>query len=250
MVKTNSWKEVENFVKENLVRADNMRIECGDGRYKPEQSEGAIRAFGGDFGMVMAFAGALKSEGTFIDPDEIVERYYRAVKDFRGEDAKLYYHTDEHKHKEGKIGCGHAAGASDPANKDMYGITSDEARGLYEAFAKHPRSNSTVLEGEHKERGVIYLEGKTHSLNSRRGHEMYFVVTPTQIDEAIDILTPIFSKGLVVPVDAEDVKAYYIRQQYATAKLLGADKLPVYSVRVKPSGHFVMQQLPQKRKTN
>lgn len=36
-------KKVEKIVKENLTRTDNSRIVCIDGRFNPEQSEGAIR---------------------------------------------------------------------------------------------------------------------------------------------------------------------------------------------------------------
>lgn len=250
MVKTKR-EEIEKFVKKELVPVNNTRVECADGRYQPEQSQGAIRAFGGDFGFVLAFAAALQGEGTFIDPDEIVERYYRAVKQFRREDTRLYYHTDKDHHAEGKIGCGHAAQASSAENEGKYGIPSEEARALYETFAKHPSSNTTILEGKHEEKGVLIVHGEgravTHSINSRNENGMYFVVDAARIDTFIDLVTPIFSRGLIDAVGPEDVKASYIKQQNATAQALGADKLPMYRVGINGNGHFMMEQLPRRR---
>lgn len=238
---------VYNFVKNELVPVNTQRVECADGRYTKEQSEGAIRAFGGDFGFVLAFAAALRKEGTFLNPDEIVSRYYKAVQKVRGEDTRLYYHTDEHNHREGKIGCGHAAKASDPPNNGKYGILSREARNLYDVFSRHPGSNITILNGHHQEQGVLLVEGTSHSLNSRNHKNMFFVVTPNMINHLIDALAPIFSQGLVKPLNPQDIKDSYKMQQDATAMLLGADKLPTFRVGLNGNGHFVMEQLPKKR---
>lgn len=247
MAKKITKGDVFEFVKKELVPVNAQRIECADGRYLPEQSRGAVRAFGGDFGFVLAFAAALREEGTFISPNEIVDRYFEAVKKVRGEDTRLYYHTDEHNHREGKIGCGHAAKASDPANNGMYGVRSMEAQNLYQTFASHPSSNVTILNGSHEEKGVLLVEGNSHSINSRNHKNMFFVVTPEMIDNQINSLTPIFSEGLSTPVDPNDVKSSYQKQQNATAKLLGADKLPFYRVGKNSNGHFVMEEL-RKRK--
>src|SRR3989344_4678604 len=236
--------DVYNCVKENLVPVNNKRVECADGRYMPVQSQGAIRAFGGDFGFVLAFAAALREEGTHLLPNQIVERYYNAIQQIRGEDTRLYYHTDEHNHAEGKIGCGHAEKATDAANDGMYGVRSLEAQNLYQTFARHPSSSITILNGHHEEKGVLQVEGKSHSLNSRKHKNMFFVVTPDMIDHLIDTLAPIFSQGLEVPLDPQDIKDSYEMQQDATAKLLGADKLPTYKVGFNNNGHFVMEQLP------
>lgn len=245
MAKTTTREEIEKFVKESLVPANNTRVECADGRYTPEQSQGAIRAFGGDFGFVLAFAGALKSEGTFIDPDEIVERYYRAVRQFRGEGTKLYYHTDEEHHVKGEKGCGHAAQASNPNNKNEYGVSSDEARELYDKFEKHTSSHITILQGKHEEQGVLLVKGTNHSMNSRSKDKSFFVVTPASIDLHIDLIAPKFSKGLIHPVDPEDVKAFYIRQQTETSRRLKADQLPHFDVNPSnKNGHFTVEQHP------
>ncbi len=140
MSKNITREEVKKFVKENMIPVNNSRIECGDGRYTKEQSGGAIRAFGGDFGMVMAFAGALKDEGTYIDADGIATRYFRAVKKVRGEDTKLYHHTDTHNHALGEIGCGHVAKATSPEHDGLYGsLTHKDVKELYASFSKKPK---------------------------------------------------------------------------------------------------------------
>lgn len=253
MSKTLTLQEVREFVKKELVPVNHEVAACADGRTPKEVSKGGIRMFGGDYGMVLAFAAALRAEGTFLEPDEIVERYYRAVREVRGENTKLFYHSDEHSHKEGKIGCGHAREASDPRNDGLYGVTSLEAKSLYDSFAAHPHSNISILEGHHDEKGVLVVEGNgnglTHSVNSRnkRGDKFY-VVEPSRIDALIDATAPIFSRGLLVSVDPEDVKAKYIMQQGETSRLLGADKLPTFRVGFKPNGDFMMEQISTKRK--
>ena len=245
-------EEVKKIVKENLTRANNLRIECGDGRYTSEQSDGAIRAFGGDFGMVMAFAGALKDEGTHLDSDEIVTRYLRAVKKIRGSETKLYHHTDTHNHATGEIGCGHAAKASSPEHDGLYGsLTHQDVRKLYKSFAQNPDSNLTVLEGEHQEKGVLFVHGEPddtdihYTLNSMdKNGNMYFVVDMDRINRFITQVVPLFSDGLLQAVDEKDVKNNFFKQMNATASLLAAD-LDKFKVIVRQDGGFSMNQLPK-----
>ena len=255
MSKKVTREEIEKFVKENLVTANDRRMACGDGRYMPEQSEGAIRAFGADFGMIMAFAGALNYEGTNIDPEEIVERYSRAKKKEFGQDVGIYYHCDSHNHEEGKIGCGHIAKASDPQNDGLYGnINHKEVKELFDAFTKHPESNLTVLDGQHEEKAVLFVHGAPdsheipYSINSKdRKGNMYFVVDMDRINRFIDKIAPAFSAGLLIQVNPEDVKRNYAVQMGTTAKLLNADKLDHYKIALDQRGHFIMEQLPKPR---
>jgi hypothetical protein len=244
--------EIDKFVKENMIPANNSRIECGDGRYTKEQAQGAIRAFGGDFGMVMAFAGALKDEGTYIDSEEIVRRYLRAVKKVRGEDTKLYHHTDTHNHSLGEIGCGHAAKASSPEHDGLYGsLTHSDVKDLYNSFSKDPNSNLTVLEGEHQEKAVLFVHGVSddtdihYSINSMdtKGN-MYFVVDMDRINKFIEQVVPLFSDGLLVPVEEKDVKENFLKQMQATADLLASD-LDKFKITIDNTGNFSMNQLPQ-----
>ena len=247
-------EEIEKFVKENIIPVNNGRIECGDGRYTKEQADGAIRAFGGDFGMVMAFAGALKDEGTYLDADEIITRYLRAVKKVRGEDTKLYHHTDTHNHATGEIGCGHVAKASSPQHDGLYGsLTYKDVRELYESFSKNPNSNLTVLEGEHKEKGVLFVHGGPddtdihYTINSMdKNGNMYFVVDMDRINRFISQVVPLFSEGLLVAVEEKDVKENFLKQMQATADLLAFD-LDKFKITIDNTGNFSIDQLPKSR---
>lgn len=252
MVNKLTIQEVKKFVKENLTRADNSRVACIDGRFNPEQSEGAIRAPGGDFGIIMAFAGALKDEGTFIVPDEIVERYSRAKKKEFGQDVKFDYHCDSHNHEEGKIGCGHIAKAADPAYDGLYGsLNHSDVKDLFEVFTNHSDSNLTVLEGQHEEKAVLLVHGHegdediAYSVHSKdiKGN-MFFVA---DIDRAIGFIkkiTPQFSVGLQKNVDPDDVVINYLKQMQATVGLLAPD-LDKFKITVGKDGSFSMNQLPK-----
>lgn len=252
MSKNTTREEIEKFVKENMIPANNSRIECGDGRYTKEQADGAIRAFGGDFGMVMAFAASLKDEGTYLDSDEIIARYLRAVKKVRGEDTKLYHHTDTHNHALGEIGCGHAAKASSPQYDGLYGsLTHQDVKDLYKSFAKDPNSNLTILEGEHQEKAVLFVHGGPddtdihYSINSMDASgNMYFVVDMDRINKFIGQVVPLFSDGLLVPAKEKDVRENFLKQMQATAGLLASD-LDKFKVTIDNTGNFSMTQLPQ-----
>lgn len=250
--------DIWEFVKENLVTADNRRMACGDGRYEIEQSEGGIRVFGADFGIVMAFAGALRDEGRNLSPEEIVDMYAKAKREIYGEDANLDYHTDTHAKKAGTIGCSHIAKASDPNHDGLYGsLTHKDILDLYTAFANNPGSRLTVLDGPHQEEGVLFVHGAPgahdirYSISSkdRKKGKMYFVVDIDRIDKFIERMAPAFSQGLGEPINPKDVKRNYATHMAATANLLGADKLDHYKISVNDRGNFMMEQLP-KRKTS
>ena len=249
MANKTTREEIEEFVKEALTQANNDRIECMDGRYTSEQSEGAVRAPGGDLGMVMAFAGALKDEGTSLTPEEIVERYSKSVSKKRGEKPKLYYHDDDSSHP---IGCGHVARASSPEFDGLYGsLTSQDVRQLYEAFVVHPQAHKTVLEGPHAEKAVIFVHGESnegpipYTINSSDAKgNMYFVVDIDRANRFIEKAALHFSEGLVNTVKAEDVKRNFLIQLNATAGLLAGDK-DKFKVTVGQDGSFSMHQLPK-----
>lgn len=252
MVDKITKEEVYKFVKENMIPANNSRIECGDGRYTSQQADGAIRAFGGDFGIVMAFAGALKDEGTYLDCEEIVTRYLRAVKKVRGEDTKLYHHTDTDNHALGKIGCGHAARATSPEHQGLYGsLTHEDVKELYNSFSKNPDISLTILEGKHREKAVLFVHGESddsnihYSINSMDANgNMYFVVDVDRINRFISQVVPLFSDGLLVAVEEKDVKENFLKQMQATADLLASD-LDKFKVTIDTSGNFSISQLPK-----
>lgn len=141
-------KEVEKakkFVERNIVPADNSRVACSDGRYTPEQSNGAIRVFGGGFGVLAA------GEKEVIYPD---------------------YHTDTHtKEHGGRLGCGHI--------KRL--INEEGMAKTFEEFSA--KGKETVLEGEHQEKGVLLVYSSDYSVNSFDGENMYFVVDVGRIEK-------------------------------------------------------------------
>lgn len=241
-----------NFVKENLITANDRRFACGDGRYEAEQSQGAIRAFGADFGMIMAIAATLKDNGIKYSPQDLVNNYVKAKQQLVGEDAKVDYHCDEHNHENGNIGCGHIAKALSEENDGKYGsITAKEVGVLFDAFTQHPVSHLTVLEGEHKEEGVLFVHGHdedvSYTVNSKnKKGKMFFVVDKDRTDRYIENITPFMSEGLPSEISADAVKRNYYLQMGTTAQLLKADQLPHYKVVVK-KGHLAMEQLPKKK---
>lgn len=247
--------KVYEFVKENLVTANDRRMACADGRYKPEQSKGAIRVFGADMGILMAIGATLKDMGVSLPASEIVEKYAKAKQglydlDVVDSDFVLDYHCDTHSHEAGDIGCGHIAKAANPANEGLYGsINAQEVRELFDAFTENPKSHLTVLEGQHEEEGVIFVRGSSdkvdYSVNSSGGKKgkMFFVVDPARTEGYIDSISGLFSEGLVNPINPEDVKRNYSIQMQSTAKLLNADKLPWYNAAINNNGHFILEQV-------
>lgn len=244
--------DVYDFVKENLRVGNDKKFACGDGRYEAEQSQGGIRAFGADFGMIMAFAASLKDNGVNFTPKGLVESYVRAKRKLLGSEVSLDYHCDEHNHENGNIGCGHIAKASDPTNDGKYGsVSSEEVRELFDSFTQNPASHLTVLEGEHKEEGVLFVHGidedASYTVNSKnKKGKMFFVVDKDRIDRYIDDLTPFMSEEISSEINPESVKSSYNLQMATTANLLKADQIPHYKVVVKRR-HFVMEQLPKQK---
>jgi hypothetical protein len=246
MPKQITREEVKKFVKENLVAADDKRTVCADGRYEREQSRGGRRVFGADFGIAMAIAAALKDDGTYLSPEEIVERLWRAKCRVVGERTKLNYHTDSHNRGLDKIGCGHIAKAANPEYDGLYGsITYQEIQALYTSFSRHPEAELTVLEGDHAEKAVLLVHGTSHSVHSRdKKGRMYFVADVDRTDRFIDEIVPFFCDGLLSPISADKVKQNYHRQMQATAGLI-AQGLAQFRVTIDDkTGNFSMNQLP------
>jgi hypothetical protein len=241
-------KAVERFVKENLVPANDKQTVCADGRYNKEQSRGGTRAFGADFGITMAIATTLKDDGTYLSPEEIIERYWRAKCQVVGTRVKINYHTDVHNHGLDKIGCGHITQATNPEYDGLYGsITYQEVLALYTSFSKHPEAELTVLEGNHEEKAILLVHGTSHSVHSKdKKGRMYFVADVDRTARFIDRIVPFFSVGLLDPVDAEKVKQNYYRQMQATAGLI-AGGLDQFEVTIGVDGSFSMNQLPKQK---
>jgi hypothetical protein len=235
--------EVQSFVGANIVSADNKRLECGDGRYTPDQSVGAIRILGGDFGAMLAFAGAARSKNFHINKDALISSYLEAVKADRGEDPKLYLHLDtSHDIHKGEIGCGHAKYASDPQNEGKYGLTSTEAKELFNTALARPEANVTILEGGHKEKAVLRVKGMNgetvaYGVNStdEGGSNMFFVIDDDRIKQHFEKITPKMSRVLGIGIKSEEVLESYISQMGVTSGFL-ADSLDTYNIEINNLG--------------
>lgn len=252
MVKKITKGEVFEFVRENLVTANDRGLACGDGRYEPEQSRGAIRAFGADMGILMAIEATLKDSGIKVSPQVLVDKYAQIKKDLYGDEAVLDYHCDEHNHEKGTIGCGHIAQASKPENDGEYGsINHEDVQELFDAFTSHQDSNLTILNGEHKEVGVLIV--KLHSQNpesrlsvnskNKKG-KSFFVLDETRTDEHFDRIIPMLASSLEVEIDPDAVKKSYSKHVKTTSKLLKAAEKPHFVViPANQKGNFTMEQL-------
>lgn len=240
---------VQNFVERNKVWVNDMAAECGDGRYTKEQSRGAIRVFGGDFGFLMAVKAAAKTKDIDISTAEIVDRYFAAISDLRGNGGQFYYHTDSH-HLESGIGCGHVAQATNPQNDGLYGhIALREVQELYEEVLSRDTSklHKIVLEGEHKESAVLFVHGGSDddkpywSVNSLDGEtgEMAFIVDIARISNFIKDLAP---KLEIDGLTASDVERELVIQMQATTSLL-AKGLTQYRVNIDEKGKTSVTQL-------
>jgi hypothetical protein len=250
MVKKITKEGVKKFMVESLTLADNSRFACCDGRVKPEQSKGAVRAFGADMGPAMALAATVKDTGISLSPGQFVDRYWQAVSKKRGLDGRMYIHTDKHHAGEGQIGCAHVAKAADPANDGRYGsLSHDEVLALYRAFVEHPRTEIEMLDGEHREQAVIFVDGESdqspipYSVHSQDDEgNMYFVVDEGRIIRFIDKATAHFSEGLPVALDPVAVRRNLIIQMEATTQLLAAD-LDKFRATISPEGSISVDKL-------
>lgn len=235
---TSSISDVEAYVRRNLVVADRSRVECGDGRYTPAQSRGAVRALGGDFGMVLAFASAAREAGAAPGSGGLVTAYLDAVTPERGAGARLYIHTDDDGQRSGGIGCRHAALASSPANEGRYGeLTSGEVRDLVQAMRSHPSAHLTVLGGRHAEAALLLVHSGDErdpgsSVHSSDGTGRSFLVVDVAGSQRhVARFVPRMSHALGSKISPAQVWQRYEAQQWATAGLVMGG-LDVFQVKI------------------
>lgn len=206
-------EKITEFVKRNTVPADNSKVECSDGRYTPEQSNGAIRVFGADFGILASIVKAAKDKGAGMTEEGILSRYQVALEHRENErDGTLHFHTDGHSKEHGEVGCGH-----------IKRLIKEE--GMEELFGKLTayKNKETVLMGKHEEKGVLLVYSNEKSVNSfdPETEEMYFVVDMQRIKEYIEKITPKLSIPHISP---EDVWNSYQNQMLATASILAPNQ--------------------------
>ena len=239
--------DVQNFVEGNIVTADTSVIRCGDGRTTPQQSNGAIRAFGEDYGMMLAIKGALLQHGQqTVDNGELIEAYVDAVKVERGDSPKLFEHTDEHSQEENGIGCGHVRLSSGPENHGEYIVPSEDGADLYKRILESDRLDMQVLQGALLVRAAKNENGKRYSVNSVGvdGKGSYFVVDMDGIREHFEIIIPRIKEKLGVEFDVQEAMDAYEAQQLQSAKVLAISKGPeLYEVNIDSSGVATVTQI-------
>ncbi len=246
---TKDFLKTEEFVKRNIIPADNGGTVCIDGRYSPEQSAGAIRAPGGDFGFIMAIQAELIEQGIASDSARLVEAYLSTVEELRVQPGG-HYHSNEHNHEAGRIGCGHIAKASNPDLSHLYfPLTAEHVRNLYDVFHAHESTDQSVLEGTHEESGVLLVHGpgkgaepkySVNSLDTQTG-EMYFVVDIDRAERFIESIAPILSEKLGLEVNVPGVRSHFMTQLGSTASLL-APSLMQYSVVIGKQGNATVSE--------
>ncbi len=228
-------QETKIFVECNKILVNDAATECGDGRYRPDQSLGYLRVFGGDSGFMAAIMNAVNQKGKVLTPEECVSRYLKAIRKIRGEKAKIHYHTDTD-NQAPKVGCGDIARSSRVENENRYGGSSADVQKMFDCVRRLSAEDvkAVVLEGEHNEKGAFLIQEMpdrkispwtVNSLNPET-HEMYFVVDLARAKKFMKELVPFFAdKGLT----DETFLASFTRRMKATASLLAAGK-PIYNV--------------------
>lgn len=205
-------ERIKSFVQNNIVNANNLGMECSDGRYLPEQSEGRIRIFGGDFGVVSAVKLAADDKGLNLPIENIFDRYEKVIiQKSLGRDERLHIHSH----------CGHIKTMSDkfPWGAELYGL-----------FMEASNKKVTELEGKHEEKSVLFILGLEKSVNSRNSKgESHFVVDVDRIKNYFSILP---EKLAMLPLTGQDIWNAYAEQMGKTKESIAADR-KIYNVNLK-----------------
>ncbi len=215
-------ERAKHFALNHRVEANNSGSVCGDGRFTHQQSMGFLRAFGGDEGFEAAILGAQNraiNEGKVIKkftPEELDKIYAEKIKVMRGEESETSVHTDEHN----QIGCGFMRLAMEGIHNHL---TADDASRLHQAALARLNGKQTVLNGEHEELAVLYVQSDKYSVDSRDEStgEMFFVVDLQRSKQLIEQIVPLIGiEGLT----ADDVWREFVSQMQKTAQQLAGGK--------------------------
>jgi hypothetical protein len=259
-------EQIKAFVEENLVEADDSGSECVDDRETAEQSHGRVRAFGGSLSYMLPSAKVIADLRKDVsDPEiseiagkitnsEIVEAAIDAKKKVKGEDVQIHMHDDAEHNKNGGIGCGYAAKASDLGNEFQheYGVEADDARELYNLAYCSKDAHIETLEGGHNAKGVLMIYGDREtgeakfSVNSKDkdGKLQFFVADVDRTRKLFEEIIPVmFEKLGLSKLDGAVDKVWdaYMVQANASLKAL-AKGLPTYNVYIDSSGKPTIEQ--------
>lgn len=220
-------EKAREFVRKNRIAVDNSRVECIDGRFARDQildkeGRGAIRAAGGDFGLLAAFTAA---DGGKVGPRGIFERY-RVALDHPdvGRDGKFHVHAE----------CGHIR-ILIKNNPELQGILLEVLK------LGSDKKSEAVLEGSHNEKGVLIIKSSQWSVNSRdpKTDERYFTEDEKRTKELIEKVS---SKMGIPHITPEKVWSQYERQRSETLSEL-VPKLPRFEIAFDSVGKFRLTPL-------
>lgn len=225
------------YVKKNIVPAHEGR-KCVDGRYPASTASGMLARAGGDCGYVMALLAINKKKKLGMTPEQCLNAVYKVI--CQKLHGAFCMHTDHHvdpeqaglndKMHQTLIGCGHLAKATKQLLREPYDVNNDDVKRII-AYAKNLAEVSehvemVNLDGDHKEQGVLLIEGEKYTVNASDDNKQFFIYDKTRDDA--------FMKKLVDAMDLpgvtfEDMLEESDAQLQATLHNL-AKGLPLYKV--------------------
>lgn len=225
------------YVQKNTVLAREGR-KCVDGRYPPETAAGMLARPGGDCGYVMALLAINKKKKLGMTPEQCFNAVYKVI--CQKMHGAFCMHTDHHVDPEQEglndklhqtlIGCGHLAKATKQLIRAPYDVDNDDVKKII-AYAKNLSEVSdhvemVNLDGDHKEQGVLLVEGSKYTVNACDDNKQFFIYDKTRDDEFMEKIV----EAMALPeVTIEDMKAESDVQLQATLHNL-AKGLPLYKV--------------------
>ncbi len=239
MVPTN-LKDTLAYVEKNTVSAKDGR-KCVDGRYPPDTASGMLARPGGDCGYVMALLAINKKKGLGMTPEQCLNAVYKVIRQkFHG---AFCMHTDHHvdhneedlndKMHQTLIGCGHLAKATKQLWREPYDVDNDDVKKII-AYAKNLAEVSdhvelVNLDGDHKEQGVLLIEGDKYTVNATDETKQFFIYDKSRDDA---FMKKLVDEMAIDGVTFEDMLAESDVQLQATLHNL-AKGLPLYKVSYK-----------------
>jgi hypothetical protein len=225
------------YVQKNTVLAREGR-KCVDGRYPADTATGMLARPGGDCGYVMALLAINKKKKLGMTPEQCLNAVYKVI--CQKLHGAFCMHTDHHVDPNNKdlndrmhqtlIGCGHLAKATKQLLREPYDVDNEDVKKII-AYAKNLAEVSDHVEmvnlaGDHKEQGVLLIEGDKYTVSACDDDTQYFIYDKTRDDA--------FMKRLVEAMDLpgvtfEDMQAESDIQLQATLHNL-AKGLPLYKV--------------------
>ncbi len=236
---------------------------CIDGRYPTSprlrgtsESQLPVLAFpGADAGEMALILATAQAYALHADRELVFDTLVEIV----GGEKNLQFHTDSH--GEGSqvlAGCGHIKQIN-LTPKD-YGLSQEDLDFTIEKFqtARKNGAQETVLQGDHGERAVVYVEGnygiypqyKLKLDNGSLADVQIFEYHKTLINERHRALSSalLHKEAIILPKDTSEEYLYQALSEMADTQTLETVKrlatgLPIYLVKFSPDGNFEIKEL-------